>query len=130
MSLHLLSATSDKAKADPKNSDSRKPRELTARYQVNFQPGRDTELPGNCYWFEVDLSLVDGQYAARATLDCPAKPTMREALLKLAEWARMLAGGIEECELPEHGFPLRLDRSAKPAVDESVSEAAESDDAQ
>lgn len=112
MSLHLLSATSDKAKADPKNSTDRYPREWTARYQVNFQADRDTEKPGNCYWFEVDLSLADGQYTARATLDCPAKPTMREALLKLAEWARMLAGGIEECELPEHGFPLKIERSA------------------
>jgi len=116
MSLHLLSVMTDKIKTNPKNTNDRYPREWIARYQVNFQANQDTERPGNCYWFEVDLSLADGQYSAKATLDCPGKPTMREALLKLAEWAQMLAGGISETDLPEHGFPLELRRVEREPV--------------
>lgn len=55
------------------------------------------------------------------------KPTFREALLKLAEWARMLAAGIEECELPDAGFPVKVDRRIVPPAALALPDPASED---
>jgi hypothetical protein len=116
VSLYLLKVSSDKAKADPTNANSTDPTTWSAQYQVDYStPDCDEDRGGKAFWFEVyvEKSRRTG-YQAKATMHAPERATMREALLKLAEWARMLASGIEECDLPDEGFPAEVRKRPPP----------------
>lgn len=110
MSLHLLSVTSDKATKDPDNDTASNPREWRAVYHVRHETGPEyaPATRGVIFWNEVEVAHANGEYQARIEIKAPAKPTMREALMKLAEWAQFTANGITETDLTEHGFPLEM----------------------
>lgn len=99
--LKLLAVSSDKSRRDPKNTSIGCPTSWDAVYQVNHSSD------GRAFWFEVTVKQdSSGSCAASATLDITERPDVKSALLKLAEWARMLAAGIEGSALPTVGFPV------------------------
>jgi len=80
-----------------------------AIYIARTQEGRDTPKPGGLFWFDFKVSQTyEGFFpSCNLTVTRPL-PDMKGALLKLAQWARMLAQAIEESEECSAPFPMEL----------------------